>query len=295
MAEDQAAPLRRFKWISPGYFETLGIPVLAGRDLSWADIHSRAQVVVVTENFASQYWDNPNEALGKRIREGRNQPWREIVGVVGNVHDDAVNRPATPIVYWPHLVEDFWGLDIFARRTMVYVVRSGLPLTTSLLDQVREAVWSVHSTLPVANVQTLEDVYEQSMVRTSFTMAILFIAGLLALILGAVGLYGVISYVVSQRTREIGVRMALGAKQLQVSGAVLKRGLVLAGVGVAVGLIAAAFLTRLMSALLFGVDPADPITYGIVSVVLVIVTLLASYLPSRRAARVDPVEALRAE
>lgn len=295
IAEDQAAPLRRFKWISPGYFETLGIPLLAGRDLSWADIHTRARVVVVTENFASQYWDNPSAALGKRIREGRNQPWREIVGVVGNVHDNAVNRPATPIVYWPHLVEDFWGLDIFARRTMVYVVRSGLHPAANVLNDVREAVWSVHSTLPVANVQTLGDVYDRSMVRTSFTVVMLFIAGSLALILGAVGIYGVISYVVSQRTREIGVRMALGARQRQVSGVVLKQGLVLAGSGVAVGLIAAVGLTRLMSALLFGVDPVDPITYGTVSLVLVAVALLASYVPSRRAARVDPAEALRVD
>jgi predicted permease len=295
IAEDQAAPLRRFKWISPGYFETLGVPLLAGRDLSWADVHTRARAVVVTENFASQYWENPNAALGKRIREGRDQPWREIVGVVGNVHDNAVNRPATPIVYWPHLVEDFWGLEIFARRTMVYVVRSGLPLATSLLDQLRETVWSIHSTLPVANVQTLEDVYDRSMVRTSVAMVMLSIAGSFALLLGAVGIYGVISYVVSQRTREIGLRVALGARQQQVTRMVLTHGLSLAGVGVAIGLCAAVGLTRLMSTLLFGVDPVDPVTYAIVSVALVTVALLASYVPSRRAAGVDPVEALRVE
>jgi putative ABC transport system permease protein len=186
-------------------------------------------------------------------------------------------------------------LDIFARRTMVYVVRSGLHPAANILNDVREAVWSVHSTLPVANVQTLGDVYDRSMVRTSFTVVMLFIAGSLALILGAVGIYGVISYVVSQRTREIGVRMALGARERQVSGVVLKQGLVLAGSGVAVGLIAAVGLTRLMSALLFGVDPVDPITYGTVSLMLVAVALLASYVPSRRAARVDPVEALRVD
>jgi predicted permease len=293
--EDQAAPLRRFKWISPGYFETLGIPLLAGRDLSWADVHTRARVVVVTENFASQYWDKPNAALGKRIREGRDQPWREIVGVVGNVHDNAVNRPATPIVYWPHLVENFWGLEIFARRTMVYVVRSGLPVATSLLGQLREAVWSVHRTLPLANVQMLENVYDQSMARTSFTMVMLSIAGSFALLVGAVGIYGVISYVVSQRTREIGLRMALGARQQQLTRMVLTHSLSLAGVGIAIGLIATVGLTRLMSTLLFGVDPVDPVTYAIVSVALVTVALLASYVPSRRAARVDPVEALRAE
>jgi putative ABC transport system permease protein len=295
VAQDQAAPLRRFKWISPGYFETLGIPLLAGRDLSWEDIHARARVVVVTENFATQYWDSPNAALGKRIREGRDQPWREIVGVVANVHDNAVNRPATPIVYWPHLVENFWGLQIFARRTMVYAVRSALSPAGSLLDQVREAVWSVHPTLPVANVQTLGDVYDQSMARTSFTMVMLSIAGSFALLLGAIGIYGVISYVVTLRTREIGLRMALGARRPQLTRMVLNHGLLLAGVGVAIGLIATAGLTRLMSTLLFGVGPVDPITYILVSVALVMVALLASYLPSRRAASVDPLVALRAE
>jgi putative ABC transport system permease protein len=295
VAEDQAAPLRRFKWISPGYFETMGNPLLAGRSFSWADVHAKARVVVVTENFASQYWGNPIDALGKRIREGRAQPWREIIGVVGNVHDDGANQAATAIVYWPPVVENFWGLDIFARRTMVYAIRSGRAGGTGLSDEVRQAVWSVHSTLPLANVQTLEEIYNRSMMRTSFTMVMLAIAGAVALLIGAAGIYGVISYVVSQRTREIGVRIALGARQLDVSRMVLKHGLSLVGIGLAVGLVAAVGLTRLMSALLFGVKPVDPLTYGVVSIGLAAIALLASYLPSRRAARVDPVDALRIE
>jgi predicted permease len=282
VAEDQAAPLRRFKWISPDYFETMGNPVLAGRSFSWTDVHAKARVVVVTENFATQYWSNPSEALGKRIREGRTQPWREVIGVVGNVYDDGANQGATAIVYWPPVVEDFWGLDIFAG-------------STDLLDQVRQSVWSVHATLPVANVQTLEDIYELSMTQTSFTMVMLVIAAAVALLLGAAGIYGVISYVVSQRTREIGVRMALGARQRDVSRMVLVQGLYVAGIGVAVGLIAAVGLTRLMSSLLFEVSPVDPMTYGVVSIGLTAIAVLASYLPSRRAARVDPLEALRIE
>jgi ABC-type antimicrobial peptide transport system permease subunit len=153
----------------------------------------------------------------------------------------------------------------------------------------------VHSTLPVANVQTLEDIYDLSMTGTSFAMVMLAIAAAVALLIGAAGIYGVISYVVSQRTREIGVRMALGARQHDVSRMVLRHALSLAGIGVAVGLIAAAGLTRLMSALLFGVSPVDPVTFGFVSVGLTAVALLASYLPSRRAARVDPMTALRLE
>jgi predicted permease len=295
LAEDQAAPLRRFKWISPGYFETMGNPVLAGRSFSWADVHAKARVVVVTENFARQYWSNPGEALGKRIREGRTQPWREIIGVVGKVHDDGTNQGATAIVYWPPVVEDFWGLDIFARRTMVYAIRSGMVGATGLLDQVRQTVSSVHSTLPLANVQTLEDIYDRSMVRTSFTMVMLAIAAAVALLIGAAGVYGVISYLVSQRVREIGVRMALGARQQDVSRMVLRHGLSVAGVGVAVGLIAAVGLTRLMSTLLFDVSPVDPVTYGVVAIGLTTIAVLASYLPSRRAARVDPIEVLRIE
>ncbi len=295
IGEDQAAPLRRFKWISPGYFETMGNTVLAGRTFSWADVHAKARVVVVTENFARQYWSDPGEALGKRIREGREQPWREIIGVVGNVHDDGANQAATATVYWPPVVEDFWGLDIFARRLMVYAIRSPRAGGVGLLDEVRQAVLSVHPTLPLANVQNLEDIYDRSMARTSFTMVMLAIAAAVALLIGAAGIYAVISYVVSQRTREIGVRIALGARQLDVTRMVLKHGLFLTGIGVAVGLTAAVGLTRLMSALLFGVEPVDPLTYGLVSIGLAAIALLASYLPSRRAARVDPVEALRIE
>ena len=295
IAEDQAAPLRRFKWISPGYFETMGNPVLAGRSFSWADVHAKARVVVVTENFARQYWSDLGEALGKRIREGREQPWREIIGVVGNVHDDGANQAATATVYWPPVVEDFWGLDIFARRTMVYAIRSRRAGGTGLLDEVRQAVLSVHSTLPLANVQTLRDIYDRSMASTSFTMVMLAIAAAVALLIGAAGIYAVISYIVSQRTREIGVRIALGARQLDVSRMVLKYGLSLTGIGLAVGLIAAVGLTRLMSALLFGVKPVDPVTYGLVSIGLTAIALLASYLASRRAARVDPNQALRIE
>ena len=161
-------------------------------------------------------------------------------------------------------------------------------------SQVREAVWSVNSSLPVSP-RTMREVYDQSLARTSFTLVMLAIAASMALLLGVVGIYGVISYVVSQRRREIGIRAALGAQRGELKRTFVRHGLALAGVGVAIGLGAAAGLTRLMSSLLYGITPLDPMTYAVVPVILMIATVLASDLPARRAASVDPLEALRSE
>ena len=295
LADGQAPPPRRLKWVSPGYFQTLGNPLLAGRDVSWTDVHTMAPVVVVTENFATEYWDDPREAIGKRVSEDRTRQWFEIVGVVGNVYDNGIERGPTAVLYWPTVVRNFWGYGIFMRRMMLYAVRSARVGTPALLEEIRQVVWSVNPNLPLANVQTLEDIYDLGMARTSFTLMMLAIAAVVALLLGAVGIYGVVSYVVSRRTREIGLRMALGARERDVSRMVLGNGLVLAGTGVSVGLLAAVGLTRFMSSLLFGVDPVDPVTYASVSAVLAVIALLASYLPARRAARVDPASSLRSE
>jgi predicted permease len=288
-------PPRRLKWVSPGYFETMGNPILAGRGFSWNDVHTLARVTVVTENFAREYWSDPADAIGNRLRENSSGLWREIVGVVGNVYDEGIQDGPTTVMFMPSVVEWFWGSAIFTRRPMAYAIRSTRTGTTGLLDDVRRAVWSVNPNLPLANVQTLQDIYDFSMIRTSFTMVLLGIAAGVALLLGTVGIYGVISYIVSQRTREIGVRMALGAREADVRRMVLRHGLLLSGTGVAVGLVAALGLTRLMSTLLFGVAPVDLVTYGVVSVGLGSIALLASYLPARRAAGVDPTEALRWE
>ncbi len=292
---DQLPPVRRFKWVSPNYFETMGNPVLAGRSVTWDDVRLRAAVVVVSEKFALEFWDSPAAALGKRVRTNPKDKWREIVGVVGNVHDEGVDQEATAVMYWPMSSTDFWEEVQFAQRNLAYVVRTSRMTDPGFLQQIREVVWSQAPDVPIANVRTLDEILAESMNRTSFTLIMLAIASFVALLIGAVGLYGVISYGVSQRTREIGVRMALGAQRRDVSSLFMRHAALLAAVGVATGLAAAFLLTRSMGALLYGVSPADPMTYGLVSVVLVTVALLASYLPARRAAAINPTRALHWE
>lgn len=295
--EGQLPPIRRFKWITPGYFETMENPLLAGRAFDWSDVHALNRVVVVTENFAREYWDGPSAAVGRRIATGNpsDPVYREIVGVVGDVHDDGVERDPPAVVYWPAAVEAFWGAETFVQRSTAFVVRTRGRSPADLVAQAREVVWALHPDVPVASVRTLDEILERSMARTSFTMVMLAIAATVALLLGSVGIYGVISYVVSQRTREIGVRIALGARTADVSRMVLRQGLLLAGAGVGLGLVAAVVLTRLMSTLLYGVRASDPLTYGIVAAALASIALVASWLPARRAAAVDPIEALRFE
>ncbi len=303
--DNQLPPIRRFKFITGGYFETMENPVLAGRSISWADVHTRARVAVVTENFAREYWGEPNSALGERVRPSGNGPWREIVGVVGNVRDDGVSEGPIATVYWPMVVENFWeDSGLVLRRTMASVIRvggrepgagSGAMRPTSILPQVRDAIRSVNPNVPLASVRTLDEILAQSMSRTSFTLVMLGIAAVVAMVIGTVGIYGVISYIVAQRTRELGLRMALGARRGDVSRLVLRQGGIVAAAGVIIGLGAAFGLTRLMSALLYGVSAADPVTYMLAVALIALVCFLASYIPARRAAGVDPMEALRNE
>ena len=293
--EGQLPPLRRFKFVSPGLFATLGTPLVAGRDLTWADTYQKTPVALISENMARENWRDPAEALGKRIRVSSKDDWREIVGVVGDVHDDGVDKKASTCVYWPLILDRFESDETSVRRDVAFVVRSPRTGSEGFLKEIREAVWSVNANLPLANVHTLDYFYRRSMARTSFTLIMLGVAGGMALLLGVVGIYGVIAYSVSQRTREIGIRMALGAQQQTLVRMFVRHGLLLTGAGVVCGLLAAVFLMRLMSSLLFNVSPADPATYGAVSIGLVATAWLACYLPSRRAAAMDPVEALRAE
>jgi predicted permease len=293
--EGRIPTMRRFKWIGPKYFETMGNPLLAGRVLDWNDAYTKAKVAVVSENLAREFWKDPAQAIGRRIRNTPSAPWRTIVGVVGNERDDGVTRPAPTIVYWPVVTDQLWSPETTVQRSLGYAIRNDRFGSPTLLKEIQQAVWSINPNLPVANVQTLEEVQAETMAQTSFALVMLSIAAAVALLLGVVGIYGVISYIVTQRTREIGIRMALGAAQGDVSALFLRHGLVLSVVGIAIGVAGAAGLTRLMSSMLFGVSALDGITYACVAVGLGGTALLASYLPAARAARVDPSVALRFE
>jgi putative ABC transport system permease protein len=224
-----------------------------------------------------------------------NDAWREIVGVVGDVYADGVNKKPPTTVYWPPLLDNFWGDKQSIQRGISFVVRSPRAGSESFLKEIRQAVWSVNPNVPVAVARTLDQIYRKSMARTSFTLVMMAIAAGMALLLGIVGIYGVIAYSVSQRTREIGIRMALGARRHELTAMFVRHGILLTGAGAAIGLIVAFAVMRLMSSLLFHVSPADPLTYLVVSLGLVLIAALASYLPARRTAGVDPSEALRAE
>jgi putative ABC transport system permease protein len=289
-------PMRLFKNVSPGYFQTAGTRMIAGRELTWIDIYNQRPVAMVSANLARELWGSPSAALGKRIRQFPPMSWREVVGVVEDVHENGVQNTTPETVYWPTFMPDLFGLSpLDALRSLTFVVRSGRTGTQGFVNQVRQAVWSVNASLPVASTRTMQDIYDQSMTRTSFTLVMLGIAGAMALLLGIIGIYGVIAYAVSQRRREIGIRLALGAPQSELQRMFMRYALELAVIGVAIGLAAAAALTRLMSSLLFGIAPTDPVTYAAVPAVLLAAALLASYLPARRAATVDPVETLKAE
>ena len=208
--------------------------------------------------------------------------------------DDGVSQDAPAVVFWPLAM--YRGDDgLRVQRSMAFAVRTGRPSASSLLPDARKAVWAANPNLPLANVRTLDELLDRSLAQTSFTLVMLMIAAAVALTLGVVGIYGVISYIVSQRTREIGVRMALGAAGPDVTRMVLRQGMMLAGSGVGVGLVAAIGLTRLMSSLLYGVEATDPVTFGTVALMLSAVALVASYMPALRASRTDPAEALRSE
>jgi predicted permease len=288
-------PIRRFKFVSPGYFSTIGARLIAGRDLTWAETYNQTPVALVSENMARELWQDPREAIGKRIRPTLKDDWREVIGVVADLRDQGVDQKAPAIVYWPLLQKNFESSATYVFRSVAFVVRTPRAGSSALLQDLQKAAASVNSNLPLADVKTLESVYDRSLARTSFTLVLLAIAGGVALLLGLIGIYGVISYSVSQRTREIGIRLALGAPLQNVTEMFVRHGLVLSGVGIAFGLTGALALTRLMKSVLYDVSPSDPLTYVGVSTGLVLAATLASYLPARRATKVDPVEALRAE
>jgi len=296
--DNNAAPLRLFDNVSPGYFHAMGTRVIAGRDFTWDDLYGTRPVAMVSEGFAREEWGSPALAVGKRISQNDNKTgWQKVIGVVQDVHQNGVDLKAPPIVYWGAMLGDPFAPagTVEVMRSVTFVLHSPNAGTEAFLNQVQQAVWSVNSNLPVASPQTMQEIYDASMARTSFTLVMLSIAGSMALLLGIIGIYGVIAYAVAQRRREIGIRLALGAQRRELRWMFVRSALLLTTIGVLLGVVAAAGLMRLMKSLLFGISPNDPLTYLAVIGVLLGVAMIASYLPARRAAAVNPVEALRAE
>jgi predicted permease len=297
-AAEEPPPTRRFKFVSPGWFQTMGTRMVAGREATWADIDAGGKVAVISENLARELWGEPAAAIGERIRESAPDApglWREVIGVVQDVHEEAPHQQPPAIVYWPVMMENFFGQPTFGTPAIAYAIHSERAGTESLINEVRQAVWSVNANLPVFLVRTMQDLYAATLARTSFTLVMLAVAGAMALALGVIGIYGVMAYVVSQRTREIGIRLALGAQPNKLKRTFVLHGLALAVSGAVAGLAGAAALTRLMSSLLFGIGSLDAAAYVAALAVMLAAATIASYVPARRAATIDPVETLKAD
>jgi predicted permease len=293
---NSAPPLRLYKYVSPGFFHAAGTRIVAGRDITWDEIYKHRHVVLISQNLAREVWGTPAAAVGKRLREYPSMPWHEVIGVVEDVRESGVTEAAPAAVYWPPLMQYLFGSNkLEAWRDMTFVVRSERAGKQDLLKQVQRAVWSVEPQLPVASIRTMQEIYDASLARPSFTLVMLAIAGIVALILGIVGVYGVISYAVSERQREIGIRMALGAQNAELKKMFIWTALKVAAVGAVFGLTIAAGLSRFMKALVFEISPLDPATFITAPVLLAIAVILASYVPARRATSLNPVEVLNAD
>jgi predicted permease len=293
--EGELAPVRSFKFVSPGYFSTMGMPLVAGRDITWDEEFQKRPVAIISENFAREYWGSPANAIGKFVHVGSSDPWHEIIGVSANVYDDGVSKPPSSAVYWPLYQDNFETQKEMVRRYVNFVIRSPRAGQAAFRNEIQQAVWSVDRDLPLADQTTLGVLYTKSMARTSFMLVMLCVAGSMALLLGIVGIYGVIAYAVSQRTREIGIRMALGAQREMLTRMFVRQGIVLTAIGICAGIGVAFATMRLMGSLLFQVSPIDPWTYSLATGAVLLIAWVACYLPSRKAAAVDPVHALRAE
>lgn len=274
--------------VTPAYFETMGIPVLKGRSFTAQDRDNTPHVIIVNEALASRYWPN-QDVIGKRLGfedDPSKQDWREIVGVVGNVKHKTLEAEANPEVYFPY--------QQLPKNFMSVVVRTSSD-PVSMIPAIRSQVFTIDKNQPVFDIMTMDQRLAKSVAASRFVMLLLGTFSVLALGLAAVGLYGAMAYLVTQRTQEIGLRMALGARRSDVFKLVIGKGMRLVIIGMAIGLVASLALTRVMGSLLFEVTPTDALTFVIVSVVLLTVALLACYIPARRATNVDPLTSLRYE
>jgi putative ABC transport system permease protein len=276
-----------YRAVGPGYFSTMGIKIVQGRDFNEQDKSDSVRAVVIGEKTAQHYWPGEN-AIGKRLKPGLTTsegPWYEVVGVVKDTRQNDFVAPPKMQMYCVHSQINFAVPNAL-------VVRSSVdPL--SLATSVRNAVWSIDKDQPVSNIRSMDEIISKAVARQRFSTLLLGVFAGLALVLAAVGIYGVMSYSIAQRTREIGIRMALGAKRLDVLKLAMGQGFRLVVAGLVIGLAAAFILTRVMASLLFGISATDPLTFVTISLVLLVVAMLASYIPSVRAMRVDPMVALR--
>jgi putative ABC transport system permease protein len=278
-----------YRAIGPGYFSTMGIPMVRGRDFTAQDNGDSKDVVIISEKTAQQFWPG-QDPIGKRLKPGlstSSSPWREVIGIVKDVRqNDFVASPKRQMYF------TYRQLKNTAANALV--VRTNIE-PMSLATPVRNAIWSVDKDQTVANIDTMDHIVAQAVARQRFSMLLLGLFAALALLLASIGIYGVMSYSVAQRTREIGIRIALGARRIDVLQMTVKQALKLVGMGMIIGLVAAFLLTRVMATLLYGISATDPVTFISISVVLLAVAILASYVPALRATRVDPMTALRAQ
>ena len=286
LAEGKLPPIRRFKFIAPGFFQTMGRPFLAGRDLSWSEVYGVRPVVIISENLAREYWGRPAAALGKRVRESAKDEWREIIGVVADMHLISLRLPPKPQIYLPH--------HQFAIQTMSIFVRTQMD-PQSLIGTLRRTVGEIDKDVPVYRVRALPEYVSESVAQPRLNAMLVGLFALISLLLAAAGIFGVMSYSVTQRTQEIGIRLALGAQRYDVLRLIIVQGMRVVGLGLVLGLIGVFVCTRLLQSLLFGIGATDLTTMLSVTLILTAVAFVACLLPARRASLVDPIEALRAE
>jgi predicted lysophospholipase L1 biosynthesis ABC-type transport system permease subunit len=258
-------------------------------------VFDQRRLAIVSENMARESWGEPRQAIGKRIRIGRNSPWTQVVGVVENIHADGLHQPAPATVYARAGVETAANGSTTARRAVTLAIRSSRAGSQAFLKEVAAAVHAVNASVPLADVRTLEDAYRRSVAQTSFTVTLLGIAAAMALALAVVGVYGVLAYAVARRRHEVGIRLALGAQPGAVRALFVRQGLLLTLLGGVLGVVSSVALSRWMSSLLYGVTALDPLTYALSGAALAAGAILASVVPARRAASVDPMATLRSD